>query len=126
MRSNALEGLKPSADKVMLGSKLLVTMIPDTEPIVGEAKRILTQEERQSFWRLFRTRYVNLSTAKVRKAHADEISFYWAMIPFDIDEPFFVVETATERFVADFQDKDGKITLFWIDLVGDLRTLKTK
>jgi hypothetical protein len=67
-----------------------------------------------------------LKSAKIRLAHADEISFYWATIPFDIEEPFFVVETADERFVAHLQNKNGKVTLFWIDLVGDLRVLKSK
>jgi hypothetical protein len=118
------KALKPSADKVMLESKPVVAMIQNPEPIVAEGKRILTSDERQSFWNLIRTKYVNLRTAKVRKAHADEISFYWATIPFDIEEPFFVIETSSERFVAQLMNKNGKTTLFWIDLVGDLRMLK--
>jgi hypothetical protein len=120
------KALKPSADKVMLNAKPLIANIQDTEPIVAEAKRILTDDERQSFWRLLWSKYPALKSAKIRKAHADEISFYWATIPFDIEEPFFVVETDAERFVAQLQNKNGKTTLFWIDLVGDLRTLKPK
>jgi hypothetical protein len=120
------KALKPSADKVMLAAKPVVAMIQNPEPIVAEGKRVLTIEERQSFWRLLRTKYVKLSNGTIRKAHADEISFYWATIPFDIEEPFFVVQTDAERFVVHLQNKNGKTTLFWIDLVGDLRTLKPK
>jgi hypothetical protein len=118
------KALKPAADRVMLDSKPVIANIQNPEPIIAEGKRILTAEERQSFWRLLMVKYPALKTAKIRKAHADEISFFWATIPFDIEEPFFVIETSSERFVTQFGNKGGKITLFWIDLVGDLRTLK--
>ena len=62
----------------------------------------------------------------IRKARADELSFYWATIPFDIEEPLFVVDTNSERFIVHLLNKQPKITLFWIELVGDLRTLKNK
>ena len=60
----------------------------------------------------------------MRKGKAEEISYYWATIPFDIEEPFFVIDTGSERFVAHFKVKDRVPRLFWIDVVGDLRTLK--
>jgi hypothetical protein len=118
--------LKPNADPVMLKAKPVIANIQNPEPIVAEAKGILKDDERQSFWRSLKNKYPLLKSAKIRLAHADEISFYWATIPFDIEEPFFVVETDAERFVAHLQNKNGKVTLFWIDLVGDLRVLKSK
>ena len=119
------KALKPNANQVMLNAKPLIANIQDPEPIIAEAKRIPTDDERQSFWRLLMTGYPGLRSAKVRKARADEISFYWATIPFDIEEPF-LIETGSERFVAHLQNKNGKSTLFWIDLVGDLRSLKPR
>jgi hypothetical protein len=118
------KALKPTAEKVMLEAKPILAMIQNPEPIVAVGQRILTPDQRQSFWRSFRNKYPDLRGAKIRKAHADEISFYWATIPFDIEEPFFTIEAGAERFVVQLKNKEGKSSLFWIDLVGDLRTLK--
>ena len=120
------KSLKPAADKVLLNAKPVIAMITDPEVIHAEGKRLLFADERQSFWGAWRSKYPKLKTATIRKARADELSFYWATIPFDIEEPFFVIDTNSERFVVHLLNKQGKITLFWIDLVGDLRTLKIK
>ena len=116
--------LKPSADRVLLDSKPVIMMVGVPESIQAEGKRILTREERESFWRVFVAKNPKLKGATVRKGKAEEISYYWATIPFDIEEPFYVIDTGSERFVAHFRVKDDKPRLFWIDLVGDLRTLK--
>jgi hypothetical protein len=118
--------LKPAADQALLAGKPVVAIIQNPEVIHAQARSFLKPDEKQSFWKLLREKYPALSSGEVRKAHADEISLYWAEIPFDIEEPFFVVETKAERFVVHLQHKDGKDTLFWIELVGDLRSLKAK
>lgn len=118
------KALKPSAEQVLLDAKPVIIMVQVPEAVVAEGKRILTDIERKAFWKLLRTTYSKLSDGKVRKGNADEISYYWATIPFDIEEPFWVIETGRERFIADFQVKEKKPGLFWIDLVGDLRSLK--
>jgi hypothetical protein len=118
------KALRPSADQIMLDTKPVVIMVQVPAPTVAEGKRILTENERIAFWKLFRTTYTKLSESKIRKGNVEEISYYWATIPFDIEEPFWVVDTGRERFVAHFQVKEGKPRLFWIDLVGDLGTLK--
>lgn len=120
------KALKPSADKVLLGAKPVIAMITDPEPIHAEGKRLLSADERRAFWSLWLSKYPGLRKATIRKARADELSFYWATIPFDIEEPLFVVDTSAERFIVHFMNKQEKNTLFWIDLVGDLRTLKIK
>ncbi len=120
------KALKPAADKVLLGAKPVIAMITDPEAIHAEGKRLLTADERKSFWSLWRSKYPGLKNGTIRKARADELSFYWATIPFDIEEPLFVVDTGAERFIVHLANKQQKTTLFWIDLVGDLRTLKTK
>jgi hypothetical protein len=116
--------LKPSADRVLLDTKSVIMMIQVPEPIQTEGRRLLTEGERESFWRVFRSKYAKLKDGKVRKANSEEIAYYWATIPFDIEEPFLVIDTGAERFIANFTLKDGKPRLFWIDLVGDLRNLK--
>ena len=118
------KALKPGADKVLLDAKPVILVIPGKSPIAAEGKTIRTDEERKMFWKRFRTEYPNLKDAKVRKAKADEISYFWATIPFDIQEPFWVIDAGGNRFIANFQVQDGKPRLFWVDLVGDLATLK--
>ena len=118
------KALKPSGDEVLLASKPLIVTIQNPVIVMAEGKRILTPDERQSFWHLLLKQYPGLKTSKARKAHADEISYYWATIPFDIEEPFFVIEADSQRFILNLRNKDNKFTLFWIDVVGDPRTLK--
>lgn len=118
------KALKPSAEKVLLDAKPAVVMVQVPVVVVAEARRILTDDERKTFWKALRARYRKLTDAKIRKGNAEEIAYYWATIPFDIDEPFWVVDVDGDRFVLDFQVKEGQPRLFWIDLVGDVRSLK--
>jgi hypothetical protein len=61
------------------------------------------------------------SELKVRRLDRDEISLFWAMIPFDMEEPLFIVEAAGHKLVASF-GQDGR-TVTWIDDLAGL-TLK--
>lgn len=117
-------GLKPKADKVLLDSKSVVLVIPGKSTFSAEGKGILTDAERQAFWKSVTEKYSDLKLGKIRKARAEEISYFWATIPFDIEEPFWVIETGSDRFIANFEMKSGKPRLFWIDLVGDLQKLR--
>jgi hypothetical protein len=75
-----------------------------------------------SFWSALLKAYPALKSAKVRKANAKEIRYYWATIPFEIEEPFFAIDTGSEVFVAHFGSLSP--SLFWIDRVDDLSKLK--
>ena len=118
------KAIKPSAEQVLLDAKPVVIMVQVPTAVPAEGKRILTDGERKAFWTLFRTTYSKLKEGKLRKGNAEEISYYWATIPFDIEEPFWVIDAGGERFIAHFQVKGEKPRLFWIDLVGDLKSLK--
>ena len=118
------KSLKPSADQLLLKTMPVILFVPGPQPVSAEGKRILTDDERKAFWTLLRSKYPNLKDGKVRKGNAQEISYYWAMIPFDIEESFWVIESGADRFIAHFQVHDGQARLFWIDRVGDLQTLK--
>ncbi|MGA2435028.1 MAG: tetratricopeptide repeat protein, partial [Bryobacteraceae bacterium] len=115
--------LKPSADKVLLESKLVVGV---ANSVQTELRGLITDEQRQSFWLALLKKYPALKTANIRKANAEEIRYYWATIFFDIEEPFFTIDTGSERFVAHFQMHNGKPALFWIDLVGDINKLSAQ
>ena len=118
------KALKPGAGQVLLGAKPVVVVIPGKSSFAAEGKGIVTDDERKAFWKRLRTEYPNLKDAKVRKGNAEEISYFWATIPFDIEEPFWVIEGGGDRFIVNFQMQGKQPRLFWIDLVGDLAKLK--
>lgn len=59
--------------------------------------------------------------ATVRKAKADELSYYWAIIPYDIEEPLYVVDCGRTKFIIDFHTKNPKDPMpFFVDIVGSV------
>ena len=116
------KSLKASANPVLLKTTPVMLIVPGGS--LAEGKNVRTDEQRNAFWNVFRNKFPTIKDGKVRKGKAEEISYYWATIPFDIEEPFWVIECGSDRFITDFEMKDGKPRLLWIDLVGDLRTLK--
>jgi TPR repeat protein len=114
------KALQPSADGALLNSKVVVGVVNSVQV---EARGLTTDEQQKSFWRLLLTKYPALATASVRRANEQEIRYYWATIPFDIEEPLFAVDDHAETFIVNFRLADGKARLFWIDLVSDLGKL---
>jgi hypothetical protein len=51
----------------------------------------------------------------IRKLTEKELQYYWAVISFDIDEPLFVVETSTHKYILNLLKKNLK--LMWLDEV---------
>lgn len=60
----------------------------------------------------------------MRPAAAPEIQYYWATIPFDIEEPLYVIDFGKQRVLVHFTARGGEPRLFWMDIAGDLTTLK--
>ncbi len=53
---------------------------------------------------------------KIRKLTDDEKKIFWAMIPFNsIDEPIFIVEGDSHKFLACMTEEKGSYMPFWID-----------
>ena len=116
--------LKPGAAPVLLHAKPVTMVVTTPVAVTTEGRALVSDEERQSFWALLTGKFPALSSARVRKAKANEISYYWATIPFDIEEPFFAIEAGPDVFITQIIQNKGKAALFWIDLVRDLRELK--
>lgn len=117
------KSLKPSADKRLQNTMPLILIVSGQSV---EGKRIGSGDELEAFWKLFRSKYPGLKDGKIRKGNVQEISYYWATIPFDIEEPFWVIEAGTDRFITNFTINDGKPRLLWIDRVDDLKSLMPK
>ena len=112
--------LRTSADAVLLGSKNVVVVV---NGIQTEGRGLIDEQQRASFWKLLLTTYPQLRGAAIRTANPEEISYYWATIFFDIEEPFFAIDDGKETLIANFRVVDGKPRLFWIDLVTNLNRL---
>ena len=55
-----------------------------------------------------------IKSIKVRKINKKEAEIYWALIPYNIEEPVFIVEYGDKlRFLVDLDTEKNKI--FWID-----------
>ncbi len=118
------QALKPHAELVLLNAKPVTVVVTTTVAVATEGRALTTDEARQVFWAALMGKYPGLASAKVRRAKANEISYYWATIPFDIEEPFFAVEAGPDVFIMQIAHDKSKTALFWIDLFGDLRALK--
>lgn len=98
--------------------------VPD--PLQAEGRGFRTQEQRDRFWKLVLEKFPAFRKGTVRPARPSDIPFYWATIPFDIEEPFFAIETPRGVFVANLKMSNGRAVLFWLDRVDDLRKLKKR
>ena len=78
-----------------------------------DGKLFQGKEEVTAFWKAFLRKYKFGAKAVVRRPTAKELSLYWAMIPYDITEPIFVVEDEDATILAQFSGDDVKIG--WID-----------
>jgi hypothetical protein len=83
----------------------------DTEK--KEGKVFQSAEEALAFWKAF-TATVDLKNYKIRKLNPYELQVYWAMIPFDITEPIFIVESKEYKFLTAFMSPDN-LKIIWID-----------
>jgi hypothetical protein len=116
--------LKVNQETLSKDSTPVTMFLSVPEPLQAEGRGFRTQEQRDRFWKLVLDKYPGLRKGVVRPARANEIQFYWATIPFDIEEPFFAIETPTDVFVANLRVEKEATVLFWLDRVDDLRKLK--
>jgi len=116
--------LKADHDSLSKDSTPMTMFLSVPEPLQAEGRGLRTQEQRDKFWGLVLEKFPELRQGHVRPARANEIQFFWATIPFDIEEPFFSIETPNNVFIANLRFEKGAPVLFWLDRVDDLRNLK--
>jgi hypothetical protein len=117
------QALKGDADKRLVDAKKIIAVIGVPTPKATEGRTFAPGEERDLFWRQLSRKYPALAGARIRKATAWEISYFWATVPFDIQEPFFALEAGPDTFIANIRMSDGKPVLFWVDIVGNFQNL---
>ncbi len=56
--------------------------------------------------------------ATIRKAKAGELSYYWALISYNLEEPIYVVDCGRTKLIFDFDDNAKDPRPFFVDIVG--------
>jgi len=78
-----------------------------------EGKLFQNRKDVLAFWHVF-AKKTDFEAIQIRKMTAAELSVYWAMISFDINEPIFMVECKQRRVVLQFTSPEN-LTITWID-----------
>jgi hypothetical protein len=78
-----------------------------------EGKLFQGKEQVAAFWKAFTRKHDLKGELRVTKLAEKDLQTYWAMIPFDIEEPIFIVECGAHRFLMDFGRESMKVV--WID-----------
>jgi hypothetical protein len=109
------QNIKDDPEMRRITSGVTQLRIPTQEGVQTlEGKIFQRKEEVESFQRAFVRRYNFESQTVIRRPTARELRIYWAMIPYDIEEPIFIVESKGATILVDFVVKeDARIS--WID-----------
>jgi len=95
--------------------------------IVGSTNKqgrgVRDNEQKKFLWSVVADK-VSKQTFAVRQADTKEIAYYWATIPFDIEEPLLVIDAGETKILVNFTSKNNKLRIFWIDIVGDAHDFK--
>lgn len=118
------DALKDQAGKELREAKPMIVVIGAAKPLTKEGRGIITPKQKRAFWKLFVEKIKVSNSFTVKKAEAPEIQYYWATIPFDIEEPLYIVDFGKVKVLVNFTVKNSEPKIFWIDIVGDLATLK--
>jgi hypothetical protein len=84
-----------------------------------EGKIFQSPAEVLAFWKAFKQR-TDFTDLKIRKLNQEELKIFWAMIPFDITEPIFVLDSKKHKILVVFTSPE-KLKIMWIDDYQDIR-----
>lgn len=119
------DALKLYAGKELFEAHRMVAVIGTKPPLTKEGRGFRTQSEKLAFWKLFVEKVRQNTPVSIRKAKGNEIQYYWATIPFDIEEPLFVADLGKQQVLVNFTVKNGEPKIFWMDIIGDLAVLSS-
>lgn len=88
------------------------TLLVDDQKL--EAKLIQTDEDGRKVWDEFR-KAISGKAYELRKATPEELTYYWSVISFDIEEPLIILDTGGEKYIINLLP--GTLKLLWLDQV---------
>jgi hypothetical protein len=68
---------------------------------VFEGNVFHSPDEVLAFWKAFSLR-TDFTDLKIRKLNPEELKISWIMIPFDIDEPLFILDSRNHKILTAF------------------------
>lgn len=89
-----------------------------------EGKLFQSPDEVLAFWKVF-TQRTDFSDLEIRKLDPDELRIFWAMIPFDITEPLFILQSRKHKILTVFASPD-KLKIMWIDDYQNISFMREK
>lgn len=114
--------IKKAVVKEFANSKPVTFFVPGSAGVQKlEGRSPKTAKQLETTWMCIAGLAEKSGKATVRKAKANELSYYWALIPYDIEEPLYMVDCGRTKFVIDFSaanPKDPKP--FFVDIVGSM------
>lgn len=118
------EAIEAYAGKELRDATPMILIINTSKPLRKEGRGLVKPEQKRAFWNLFIEKIKSGNSFTIRKAEAAEIAYFWATIPFDIEEPLQIIDFGKLSVLVNFTVKNGEPKIFWMDIVRDLKTLK--
>jgi hypothetical protein len=88
-----------------------------------KGKIFQSSEEILAFWKAF-SKKTDFSGLKIRRPNPTELRIFWAMIPFDITEPIFILDSGKHKILAVFAAAKN-LRIMWIDDYQNISFEKT-
>jgi hypothetical protein len=123
----AIKGVAPKVLKDAMPITYKVPMGDGLHTLHG--KGFKTTAQQIAFWELFQIyldkyRVIPKNRPKggiqVRKASASELSYHWALIAYDLEEPIYVVAIGKTSVLFEFTMDAGKPKVFNVDILGKI------
>jgi len=115
-----IKDMGPLANLKVLKADIMIPL-PDGSYQKLEGAVLRTEEEKSAFCRTMEEYLGPGDRYKIRRPNAEELRIYWAMIPFDIEEPIFVAESDDHNLLMHFLKDSARV--FWI---SDLQGIRMK
>lgn len=84
----------------------------DGSVIEMDGKLIQSQSDFETIWNQI-SKDFKKTNYKIRKLTSNELSYYWSIIFFDINEPIYVIENKNNKIILDFYE--GKMKIAFIE-----------
>jgi len=96
--------VKKCIDKQVTGINVNFHIPSKNRTTTVHGRAIQDEKEYQIIWDNL---FSNINDLKIRKPNAEELSQYWAIISYEIEEPIFVVEIKGIKFILDLDNRNN-------------------